>query len=114
MSDIPLAGFKLHPAFYDASGNEVDYIMLSAYEGSIYDVSESAFILDDAQVMDYGTDKFCSIAGAKPASGKTQDLTRPKINQMCMNRGTGWYSDNIKATSANQMLMIIEMGNHNR
>ncbi len=110
VSDIPLAGFKLHPAFYDASGNEVDYIMLSAYEGSIYDVSESAFILDDAQVMDYANDLFCSIAGAKPASGKTQDLTRPNVNQMCMNRGTGWYSDNIKATSANQMLMIVEMG----
>jgi hypothetical protein len=73
-------------------------------------VSANAYILDDAQVMDYANDLFCSIAGAKPASGKTQNLTRPDLNQMCMNRGAGWYSDNIKATSANQMLMIIEMG----
>jgi hypothetical protein len=110
VSDYPLAGFKLHPAFYDAQGNEIDYILMGAYEGSIFDVSANAYILDDAQVMDYANDLFCSIAGAKPASGKTQDLTRPKINQMCTNRGSGWYSDNIKATSANQMLMIVEMG----
>lgn len=110
VSETQRAGFKLHPAFYDASGNAIDYIMLSAYEGSIYDVSASAFILDDAQIMDATTDKFCSIACAKPASGKTQNLTRPNVNQMCMNRGACWYSDNIKATSANQMLMIVEMG----
>lgn len=110
VSDYPLAGFKLHPAFYDAQGNEIDYILMGAYEGSIFDVSANAYILDDAPVMDYANDLFCSIAGAKPASGKTQDLTRPKINQMCTNRGAGWYSDNIKATSANQMLMMIEMG----
>lgn len=113
VSQYPLVGFKLHPAFYDARGNEVDYILMGAYEGSIFDTSAGAYILDDAQVMDAASDMFCSIAGAKPASGKTQNLTRPNINQMCMNRGTGWYSDNIKATSANQMLMIIEMGTMN-
>ena len=110
VSDTMKTGFKLHPAFYDAQGNEIDYILMGAYEGSIFDVSENAYILDDAQVMDYANDLFCSIAGAKPASGKTQNLTRPNVNQMCMNRGAGWYSDNIKATSANQMLMIVEMG----
>ncbi len=113
VSTKPRAGFRLHPAFYDAAGNEIDYILMGAYEGSIFDVSENAYILDDAQVMDYANDLFCSIAGAKPASGKTQYLTRPKLNQMCTNRGMGWYSDNIKATSANQMLMIIEMGRMN-
>lgn len=110
VSEYPLAGFKLHPAFYDAQGNKVDYILMGAYEGSIFDVSANSYILDDAQVMDYASDRFCSIANAKPASGKTQDLTRPKVHQMCTNRGEGWYSDNIKATSANQILMIIEMG----
>lgn len=110
VSDYPLSGFKLHPAFYDANGNELDYIFLSAYEGSLYDMSASAFILDDAQVMDNTVDKFCSIANAKPASGKTQDLTRVKIEQMAQNRGSGWHGDYIKPCAANQMLMIIEMG----
>lgn len=109
------AGFRLHPAFYDASGNPVDYILLSAYEGSLWDADGGegglgAYILDDAQVMDNTADKFCSIAGAKPASGLTQDLARPKIEQMAQNRGTGWHGDLIKAESANQLLMIIEMG----
>lgn len=110
ISEYPLSGFKLHPAFYDARGNELSYILLSAYEGSIYDTSASAFILDDSQIMTVDEDKFCSIAGAKPASGKTQNLTRPNVERMAQNRGSGWHSDFIKATSANQMLMIIEMG----
>lgn len=37
VSEKPRAGFRLHPAFYDASGNEIDYFLTSAYEGSIYD-----------------------------------------------------------------------------
>lgn len=110
ISDNFVSGFKLHPAFYDANGHAVNYILCSAFEGSIFDTSANSYLLYDEQVMDNVADKFCSIAGAKPASGKTQNLTRSNLNQMCMNRGTGWYSDNIKATSANQMLMIVEMG----
>ena len=106
-------GFKLHPAFYDANGNEVDYILLSAFEGSIWDTSASAYILNDAQVMDNAADKFCSIAGAKPASGLTQNLTRPNVEQMAQNRGTGWHSTTIKTTSVNQLLMMIELGTMN-
>lgn len=37
VSEKPRAGFRLHPAFYDASGNEIDYILDSAFEGSIWD-----------------------------------------------------------------------------
>lgn len=108
-------GFRLHPAFYDAAGNPIDYILLSAYEGNLWDADggeggTGAYILDDAQVMSVSADKFCSIAGAKPASGLTQNLTRPNIEQMAQNRGTGWHGDLIKAESANQLLMIIEMG----
>lgn len=103
-------GFRLHPAFYDANGNKLDYILIGAYEGSIYDTSASAYLLLDEQVMSVGEDKFCSIAGVKPASGKTQDLTRPKVEQMSQNRGSDWHGDLIKAESANQLLMIIEMG----
>ena len=110
VSSKPKTGFKLHPAFYDANGNELDYILIGAYEGSIYDTSASAYLLLDEQVMTVGEDKFCSIAGVKPASGLSQDLTRPKIEQMAKNRGDGWHGDLIKQVSAEQMLMIIEMG----
>lgn len=110
VSEKPRAGFRLHPAFYDASGNEIDYFLTSAYEGSIYDASESAYLLNDEQVMNTGEDKFSSIAGARPASGSSQNLTRPNIEAMAQNRGTNWHGDLIKQVSAEQMLMIIEMG----
>ena len=106
----PRAGFRLHPAFYDASGNEIDYFLTSAYEGSIYDASASAYLLNDEQVMNTGEDKFSSIAGARPASGSSQNLTRPNIEAMAQNRGTNWHSDLIKPVSAEQLLMIIELG----
>jgi hypothetical protein len=110
VSEKPRAGFRLHPAFYDASGNEIDYFLTSAYEGSIYDASASAYLLNDEQVMNTGEDKFSSIAGARPASGSSQNLTRPNIEAMAQNRGTNWHGDLIKQVSAEEMLMIIEIG----
>lgn len=115
VSATPKVGFKRHPAFYDANGNEIDYFLTSAYEGSIWDADGGedglgAFLMNDEQVMTVTTDKFCSIAGVKPASGLTQNLTRPNIEQMAKNRGDGWHGDLIKQVSAEQMLMIIEMG----
>lgn len=110
VSEKPRAGFRLHPAFYDASGNEIDYFLTSAYEGSIYDASASAYLLNNEQVMNTGEDKFSSIAGARPASGSSQNLTRLNIEAMAQNRGTNWHGDLIKQVSAEQMLMIIEMG----
>ena len=110
VSEKPRAGFRLHPAFYDASGNELEFILDSAFEGSIYDASTSAYLLNDEQVMTVGEDKFSSIAGTKPASGLTQNLTRPNIEIMAQNRGANWHCDFIKPTSARQLLMIIEGG----
>ena len=69
VSETQRAGFKLHPAFYDKNGNEVDYILMSAYEGCIYDTSANAYLKNDEQVMDASKDKFSSIAGARPATG---------------------------------------------
>ena len=116
ISDKARTGFRLHPAFYDESGNELDYILFGAYEGSIYDVSASTYLLEDEQVMDATAstgDLFCSIANAKPASGLTQNLTRPNIEQMCKNRGSGWHSLGIKIASMEQLLMLVELGQMN-
>ena len=114
VSEKPRAGFRLHPAFYDASGNEIDYILDSAFEGSIWDADggdgNGAYLMNDEQVMNTGTDKFCSIAGVKPASGLSQNLTRPNIEALAQNRGMEWHGDLIKPVSARQMLMIIELG----
>ena len=83
---------------------------MSAYEGCIYDTSANAYLKNDEQVMDASKDKFSSIAGARPASGVSQNLTRPNIEQMAKNRGEGWHSFGIKTASMEQLLMIVEMG----
>ena len=48
VSDTKKAGFKLHPAFIH-DGKEKNFIYLSAYEGSVFDVSAGQYILNDAQ-----------------------------------------------------------------
>lgn len=106
----PRAGFRLHPAFYDASGKEIDYYLTATYEGSLYDTSAAAYLLQDEQLMSSAEDKFSSIAGARPASGSSQNLTRTEIEKMAQNRGTNWHGDLIKPVSAEQLLMIIELG----
>ena len=93
------AGFKVHPAFVK-NNVEKEKIYLSAYEGCAYD--GSVYIMDDAQDVDFtpsSGDKLSSIAGAKPISGVTQDLTRRNCGILAENRGTGW-SQQYAATAA--------------
>ena len=113
ISDKPKDGFKVHPAFYNEDGQEVDYVLMSAFEGSIYDTSANAYLLGDEQVMKEAEDKFSSIAGARPASGYKQNLTRPNVETMAKNRGLGWHSLGIKIASMEQLLMMIELGTMN-
>ena len=115
VSDTKKAGFKLHPAF-KRNGNENDFIYLSAFEGSVYDVSASAYILDDAQTTDFTVstgDKLSSIANAKPASGLTQNLTRANTRKLAQNRGTGWEQAYMLTASASQLLMLVEYASFN-
>lgn len=107
VTDTPHAGFKLHPAFIQ-NGVEKDKIYLSAFEGSLWDASASAYILDDAQVADFSADMLASIANAKPISGLTQNLTRANTRALAHNRGAGWEQMYCATASATQMLMLIE------
>lgn len=107
VTDTPHAGFKLHPAFIQ-NGAEKDKIYLSAFEGSLWDASASAYILDDSQVADFSNDMLCSIANAKPISGLTQNLTRANLRALAQKRGAGWESQYCATASATQMLMLIE------
>jgi len=125
ISDKPKYGFKVHPAFLDADGNEMDGIYISAYEGSIYDVSAAKYLIyddmsddgnytHDTYLADTTTDKFCSIAGVKPASGlKHTSMTRTGVESMCQNRGSKWHSENAQVVSMEQLLMVIEYGAFN-
>ena len=112
VSPEPKMGFKLHPAFI-ADGKENEKIYLSAFEGSLWDTSTTAYIMDDAQVADFNADLLCSIANAKPASGSTQNLTRANVRKLAQNRGTGWEQSYINTISASQLLMVIEYASFN-
>lgn len=112
VSSKPKAGFKLHPAFYDANGNEIDYILYSADEGSMFDVSAKAYVNDnvDTDTAIEEGDLLCSVAGKKPISGLKKPLNKVNLETMAQNRGEGWHLETIKATSANQLLMMVELG----
>lgn len=115
ISATPKTGFKLHPAFYDKNGNEVNYILLSAYEGSMFDVSAGEYVNDGTNTdtaIETG-DLLCSVAGVKPISGKYKLASKANLELMAQNRGSGWHLETIKATSANQLMMIIELGTMN-
>lgn len=112
VSAKPKTGFKLHPAFYDENGNEIDYILFSADEGSMFDVSAKAYVNDnvDTDTAIEEGDLLCSVAGKKPISGLKKPLNKVNLETMAQNRGEGWHLETIKATSANQLLMMVELG----
>ena len=112
ISDIPKAGFKVHPQFI-CNGKENDYIYKSAYEGCLWDKSAAAYIMDDAQAADFANDMLSSIANAKPASGLTQNLTRANTRKLAQNRGHGWEQQYAAVLAGTQLLMLIEYGNFN-
>ena len=117
VSDTKKAGFKLHPAFIE-NGKENEKIYLAAFEGSLYDYSASAYIMDDAQVAAFTAavgagDMLSSIANAKPMSGLTQNLTRKNTRILAENRAAGWEQAYAATIAASQLLMLIEYASFN-
>lgn len=112
VSSKPKTGFKLHPAFFDKNGNAINYILFSADEGSMYDVSAKEYVNDGTNTdtaIDV-SDLLCSVSGKKPISGLKKPLNKVNLETMAQNRGEGWHLETIKATSANQLLMMVELG----
>ena len=108
ISGSPHVGFKVHPAFVKPDGTERDFYYIGAYEACIYDVSASAYILDDAQVADFSNDKLSSIAGNRPVSGLTQNLTRPNVEALAQKRGSKWHGMYTQIVMAEFLLMFVE------
>ena len=102
ISDSADDGFTLHPAFYDANHNEIDYFLYGAFDG----VGQR----DSAYGTSYNTstDKLSSVAGSSMLP--TNSLTRATARTMATNRGSGWYSVGVKQTMAVQMLIAVEYG----
>lgn len=120
ISDKQRPDFKLHPAFYDKNGNEVDYILLSAYEGGLWSNNCGPIMdtidwigIDTNSILDTDYDTLLSIANIQPISGETRPLSKSTCEALAQNRGENWHIENIKTLSANQLLMIIEYGQMN-
>lgn len=106
LSDIARVGFKLHPLFIDEDGNELDYVLLSAYEGSIDSSNENSY--QDIKYDEFLNYKLSSVSDAKPISGRNNTLTVFEAQQLAKNRGNGWHILTSKVVSAQQMLAMIE------
>lgn len=107
ISEEPLPGFKVHPAFV-RDGEVKEYIYIGAYEGCIYDASAQAYLLEDEQVADFSNDMLSSIANAKPASGLTQNLSRTNSRLIANKRGEGWQIKDAYMAYSTLLLMLIE------
>lgn len=112
ISEEPAPGFKLHPAFM-RDGVAKEYIYLSAYDACIYDVSASAYLLNDEQTGDMANDMLSSIANAKPASGLTQNLNRTNCRTIAQKRGAGWQLRDCFAAYSSLLLFLIEYNSFN-
>lgn len=116
ISAKPKPFFKLHPAFINKDGDELEYILYSAYEGSMWDESKGVYANDGTDTsteLDLVNDRLCSVSEVKPISGKYKKLTRANLEALATARGEGWHIETIQAVSANQLLMLIELGNAN-
>lgn len=107
------SGYTIHPLFLDENGNELDYVLLSAYEGSAYHTATGSYYTDDEQTVDLEHDILSSIAGTRPISGLSQNFTVTAAEQMAENRGQGWQITDAAFESVNQLLLIMEYGSLN-
>lgn len=106
-------GLKLHPAFINDDGDEVEYILLSAYESCAYNPSTGTYFLNDESGVDFTRDYLSSISGVKVLSGYNNNLTVANAEALAANRGIGWHISDIDIESINQMLCSIEFGTLN-
>ena len=108
ISRVAQDGFNLHPLFINEDGEELEYVLLPAYEGSIQSNNNNNDSYKDIQYADFENQKLSSVANAKPISGQNNLLNTLIGQQLASNRGLGWHLYNINAVSAEQMLEIVE------
>lgn len=110
----PHEGFKLHPAFYDENGNELEYILIGSYEACRYVNANSSNDLENgSDALDLTNDRLSSVTNALPLTGEHISLNRANAEKLANNIGAGWHIENIKTISARQLLMLIEYATFN-
>lgn len=117
ISSEKVKGFKIHPAFIDDDGNEVNYYLVAAFDGVL--TAENSNSTVDATAAGYlssfaaaniGTDEDPVYPNTAFAS---TNLTRSDFEKTAQNRGTNWHICTYKIQAAEQLLMMIEFGTMN-
>ena len=103
IADGPSDGYKLHPAFINAYGNEVDYFLYGAFDAVGQDSNGTYSTSYNSTSYKLG-----SVGGNRYAPSNS--FTRATARTMATNRGTGWYQAGVKQTMAIQMLFAVEYG----
>ena len=118
ITSTPHAGFKVHPLFIDANGNEVDYVLFSAYEASYLHAESGNYSyfhdgVDTGTNIDWAHDVLKSLPGVKPISGQRKAMTKANMESLAQRKSADWHLDTIQSVSANQLLMAIEYASFN-
>ena len=118
ITSTPHAGFKVHPLFIDKNGNEVDYVLFSAYEASYLHAESGNYSyfhdgVDTGTNIDWAHDVLKSLPGVKPISGQRKAMTKANMESLAQRKSADWHLDTIQSVSANQLLMAIEYASFN-
>ena len=98
------SSYKLHPAFINASGNEVDYFLIGAFENTFQNGSSYTPTYNSS----YKMASVGSNGGTQIKPGAS--FTRAQGRACATARGTGWYQIGFKQIQAVQMLFGVEFG----
>lgn len=104
-------GFKVHPLFINENNEQVSYVLLPAYQGSIESSNETSYT--DNAYSNFTSQKLASVSNANPITGRNNQLTASMAETLANNRGNGWHITNLRFESAMQMLETVEFGSYN-
>ena len=122
ITSTPHAGFRVHPLFIDKNGNEVDYVLFSAYEASYMYWHATSQSTGYYGIFHDGTDTdttietssvLKSLPGVKPISGQYKAMNKANLENCALRKSPDWHLDTIQSLSANQLLAAIELGAFN-
>lgn len=111
VADQPVDGYTLHPAFIMDS-QEIDRLYYPAFEGTLYDNSDTTYTGGTTTSIDYAVDKLSSVKGTGGLTPRV-NITRANARTLANNRGNGWSQLTIQMVELERLLMTIEYSSFN-
>lgn len=105
ISPVPSKGFKVHPAFI-RNNTEIDFIYVSAFEGSAFNMNNNSFIENNAITL--STDKICSARDKVVMNLARVGFNKSNIETLITNNYFEYKAFDFRTLSAIQLLFIIE------